>query len=93
MASGHTDRPFWSGCLGLVPVSEDARTGGRLEDLHRASLILRYPHGDLKSLAAQCERALALPNDERRKIYEHFNAHETIGTVLAREIAGATAPH
>jgi len=24
MSATHTDRPFWSGCLGLVPVSEDS---------------------------------------------------------------------
>ena len=25
MAATHTDRPFWSGCLGMVPLSENAR--------------------------------------------------------------------
>lgn len=82
MAATHTDRPFWSGCLGMVPVSEDSRTGGRLEDLHRAGLIVRYPHGDLPALAAACERALALTPGERRRIYDHFNAHETVGAVV-----------
>lgn len=89
MSRTHTDRPFWSGGLGLVPVSEDSSAGGRLEELHRAGLILRYPHGDLNALAAQCERALALPNGERRRIYDHFNAHETVGTVVAEMIAAA----
>ena len=89
MAQTHTDRPFWSGCLGLVPVSEDSRAGGRLEELRRAGLILRYPHGDLNALAEQCERALALGNAERRRIYDHFNAHETVGTVVAEMIAAA----
>ena len=87
MARTHTDRPFWSGCMGLVPVSEDSRTGGRLEELHEAELIVRYPHGDLPALEEACERALALPQAERRRIYDHFNAHETVGAVLAESIA------
>lgn len=89
MAHTHTDRPFWSGCLGLVPVAEDSRAGGRLEELHRAGLIVRYAHGDLTALAVACERALAMKNAERRRIYEHFNRHETVGTVVAEAIAAA----
>ena len=50
MSQTHTDRPFWSGCLGLVPVSEDSATGGRLEGLHTEKMIMRYPHGDLPAL-------------------------------------------
>lgn len=90
MAATHTDRPFWSGCLGLVPVSEDSRGGGRLQELHAAELILRYPHGDLAALAEQCERALAMPDAERRRIYEHFNRHETVGGVVAEMIAATS---
>lgn len=89
MSATHTDRPFWSGCLGMVPVSEDSATGGRLEALHHAGLIVRYANSDLKSLEQACERALALPDEARRKIYEHFNAHETVGTVAAAAIAVA----
>jgi hypothetical protein len=89
MSATHTDRPFWSGCLGLVPVSEDSRAGARLEELHRAGMIVRYPHADLEALAAACERALAMPLEERRRIYEHFNRHETVGTVVAQAIAAA----
>ncbi|MBI3885834.1 MAG: hypothetical protein HY302_08935 [Opitutae bacterium] len=89
MSRAHTDRPFWSGCLGLVPVSEDSREGGRLEELHAAGLIVRYAHGDLKGLAVACERALALTTAERRRIYEHFNRHETVGAVVAAAIAAA----
>lgn len=89
MATTHTDRPFWSGCLGLVPVSEDSTNGGRLQALHESKLIFRYEHANLKSLAEQCERALAMPNGERHRIYEHFNCHETVGTVVADAIAGA----
>lgn len=89
MAKTHTDRPFWSGCLGLVPVSENSKSGGRLQELHESNLILRYSHADLKSLAEQCERALAMPNEERRRIYDHFNRHETVGTVVADAIAAA----
>lgn len=89
MSRTHTDRPFWSGCLGMVPVSEDSSAGGRLEELHRAGLIVRYAHGDLAALGEACARALAMPNDERRKIYEHFNRQETIGTVVAEAIVAA----
>ena len=92
MGSTHTDRPFWSGCLGLVPVSEDSRMGGRLEDLHGEGLILRYPHGDLKALASACERALAMKPGERRRSYSHFNARETVGTVVAEAIHDAGPP-
>lgn len=87
MSATHTDRPFWSGCLGLVPVSEDAKTGGRLQALHEEKLILRYPHGDLDALAAACEHALAMGQTERRRIYDYFNRHETVGTVVAEAIA------
>lgn len=89
MARTHTDRPFWSGCLGLVPVSENSVAGGRLEELYRAGLILRYEHGDLAGLAHACERALALDTAARRRIYDHFNRHETVGLVLAEAIAAA----
>jgi len=86
MSATHTDRPFWSGCLGLVPVSEDSHEGGRLETLHRDGLIVRYPHGDLDALATACEQALALPTAERRRLYDYFNRHETVGTVVADAI-------
>ncbi len=89
MAASHTDRPFWCGCLGMVPVSEDSRTGGRLEALHAGGLIERYAHGDLEALAAACERALAAPAARRRRIFEHFNRHETIGAVVAEAIAAS----
>jgi hypothetical protein len=87
MTRTHTDRPFWAGALGLVPVSEDSRPGGRLDALHDAGLIVRYPHADLSALGDACEKALAMPNAQRRRIYEHFNRHETIGSVIAAEIA------
>ena len=92
MRQTHTDRPFWAGALGLVPVSEDSRAGGRLEDLHRAGLILRYTHADLQSLGEACERALAAGPDLRRRIYDHFNRHETIGPVVASALAAVGAP-
>ena len=87
MSATHTDRPFWSGCLGLVPVSEDSSYGGRLESLHQAGMIMRYAHGDLAQLGTACERALALPNSARREIYVHFNRHETVGAVVAELLA------
>lgn len=89
MSATHTDRPFWSGCLGMVPLSENSRAGGRLEDLHAAGLIVRYEHGDLAALAAASERALAMSASERRAIYDHFNAHETVGAVVAGALAAA----
>jgi hypothetical protein len=89
MRHTHTDRPFWSGCLGLVPVSEDSREGGRLEELHQAGLIERYPHGDLPALAEACERALGSDLRRRRAIYDHFNTRETIGAVAAEALAAA----
>ncbi len=89
MSATHTDRPFWSGCLGMVPVSEDSRQGGRLEDLHAEGLIVRYRHGDLVSLADACECALAMSTAERHLIHEHFNAHETVGAVVATALAEA----
>jgi len=89
MSATHTDRPFWSGCLGMVPVSENSRAGDRLEALYREGLILRYEQGDLSSLGAACERALAMSREERRRIYDHFNRHETVGTVVADAIAAS----
>jgi hypothetical protein len=89
MALTHTDRPFWSGCCGLVPVSEDSGPGGRLEDLHRDGLVFRYPHGNLAALAVACERALAADNRDRRRIYDYFNRRETVGTVVADAILAA----
>jgi hypothetical protein len=91
MRATHTDRPFWSGCLGMAPVSEDSRQGGRLEELHDAGLIWRYPHGDLKGLAEACERALASSEEERLRVYRHFNGHETIGAVVAGAIQSVAA--
>lgn len=82
MSRSHTDRPFWSGCLGMVPVAENSKSGDRLDELAKAGLIIRYDHADTTSLADACERALALSNDDRRRIYEHFNRHETVGTVV-----------
>ncbi len=89
MGRTHTDRPFWSGCSGMVPVSEDSREGGRLEDLHRLGLLERYSHGDLASLESACERALAATSAQRRHIYEHFNRHETVASVVSEAIYAA----
>ncbi|RRK00406.1 hypothetical protein Ga0100230_021170 [Opitutaceae bacterium TAV3] len=91
MSRTHTDRPFWSGCLGMVPVSENSQHGDRLDELAAAGLIVRYPHGDLPALGDACERALACPRDERRRIYEHFNRHETVGSVVAEMLTFLTA--
>ena len=88
MAKTHTDRPFWSGCLGLVVISEDSKIGGRLQELHEQELILRYPYDDVRTLVTQCERALAMTHPERRRMYDHFNRHETVGTVVAKAMAG-----
>jgi hypothetical protein len=88
----HTDRPFWAGALGLVPVSEDSRAGGRLEELHQAGLIQRYRHANLKALAEACERALATPHDVRHRIYDHFNRHETVGAIVGSVLSALGAP-
>jgi hypothetical protein len=87
MAATHTDRPFWTGCLGMVPVSENSMAGNRLDDLAAEKLLVRYPHGDLEGLAAACEAALAASPAERRRIYEHYNRHETVGRVAADALA------
>jgi hypothetical protein len=92
MSATHTDRPFWSGCLGMVPVSENSREGDRLEELHRAGLIVRYRNGDADSLGTACEHALTISREDRRKIYEHFNRQETVGHVVAEALASATPP-
>jgi len=91
MGATHTDRPFWSGCLGMAPVSEDSQEGGRLESLHQAGLIWRYRRGDLRALGEACERALAAPPEARRRVYDHFNRCETVGTVVADAIQAAGA--
>ena len=47
------------------------------------------PDGDC--IGSQLGLTLALKNEARRKIYEHFNRHETVGTVVAEAIAAAQA--
>lgn len=89
MARTHTDRPFWSGCLGLVPVSENSRQGGRLDELAAEGLLVRYAHGDLKSLREACEQALATPTADRRRMYDHYNRHETVGPVVVDALLAA----
>lgn len=86
MSRTHTDRPFWSGCLGLVPVIEDSQTGGRLAELQQRGLVIPYKHGDLDSLGDACERALQLDLSTRCAIYEHFNRFETVGPAAAQAI-------
>ncbi len=86
MSRTHTDRPFWSGCLGMIPVSENSQPGHRLDDLAASQLIQRYAHGNLDALKASCDRALAASTEDRRRIYDHFNRHETVGTVMAEAL-------
>jgi hypothetical protein len=93
MAQTHTDRPFWSGCMGMVPVSEDSRAGNRLADLAAAKLLVSYPHGDLPALAGACEEGLSAGCAERRRIYEHYNRAETVGRVAADVLATAMLGH
>ena len=87
MSRSHTDRPFWSGCLGMVPLSENSRAGDRLEELSQAGLIERYEHGDLQSLRIACERALEWTVEQRRQVYEHFNRCQTVGSLVAQLIS------
>ena len=83
MSETHTDRPFWSGCLGMVPVSENSRAGNRLDALAEAALLQRYDHGDLNALKACCDHALGTTTEERRRIYDHYNRGETVGSITA----------
>ena len=87
MRRSHTDRPFWSGCLGQIPVSEDSRWGGRLSEVAARGHILSYPHGHIRSLIEACERALAAPETVRREVYEYFNRCGTLGPLVAHQIA------
>jgi hypothetical protein len=89
MAQTHTDRPFWSGCMGMVPVSEDSLEGSRLRDLAPSKLIISYERGNLEALAKACEAGLAASAADRRRIYEHFNRFETVGRVVADMLATA----
>ena len=88
----HTDRPFWSGCMGQVPVVEDSRWGGRLESLHEKGLIFRYRHDSVSSMIEACELALAANLEVRRRIYDFFNREGTVGPIAARLIAGFYQP-
>ena len=83
----HTDRPFWAGCMGQVPVAEDSKWGGRLDRLYEEWVIFRYKHGDIPSMIEACELALVASTETRRKIYEYFNREGTVGPVVARLIA------
>lgn len=83
MSATHTDRPFWSGCLGMVPISENSRNGDRLESLYSEGLVERYGWGDLNSLALACDRALSASLEDRRRIYQYFNRNETVSAVVA----------
>jgi hypothetical protein len=83
----HTDRPFWSGCMGQVPVIEDSKWGGRLEKLVEAGVLFRYAHDDVPSMIEACERALAVDTETRHRIYQYFNLEGTVGPVVARLIA------
>jgi hypothetical protein len=88
----HTDRPFWSGCMGQVPVVEDSRWGGRLETFHERGVILRYRHDDVSSMIEACERALATDPGTRWRIYECFNREGTVGPIAASLIAAFYQP-
>lgn len=91
MSQTHTDRPFWSGCMGLIPISENSREGGRLESLAEQRLLRRYSHGSLPELKAACDRALNTSTEDRKRIYDHYNRAETVGVVLAAALSMAVA--
>lgn len=86
MSDTHTDRPFWSGCMGQVPIVENSQKGTRLQRLAERELILRYDWNDLSSLLQACRRALKIGSEQRREMYIHFNRFETVGPVAARTI-------
>lgn len=71
----------------MVPVMETSVADPQDHPLAAAGLVVPYVHDDLDALTRACEEALAMSNDRRRKIYDHFNRHETIGTVVAEALA------
>ncbi len=87
MSRSHTDRPFWAGCMGQVPVSENSAGGERLVELMEQKLIIPYAHGDIGDLVRSCEQALEIDNKERRRLYDWYNREGTVGPTAARMIA------
>lgn len=92
MSQSHTDRPFWAGCLGQVPVIENSKQGSRMQDYVDNGLTVRYEHGDSASLLKACEQALEASLSERRRIYDYYNSNETFGTIAAEAIATHQEP-
>ncbi len=87
MSRSHTDRPFWAGCMGQVPVSENSARGDRLTELAERRLIFPYAHGDLEGLVRACEEALEIETAERRRLYNWYNLEGTVGPTAARMLA------
>jgi len=86
MSSSHTDRPFWSGCFGLVPVIENSVHGDRLNELHERGLLVRYANNNLSDLIEACDSALNTDDQKRRLIYECYNSEFTIGKILCEAL-------
>lgn len=82
MSESHTDRPFWAGMLGMVPLSENSKWGNRLRSLTDNGLLIPHAHHDTESLLKAAETALAVKVKERRRIYQHFNQSETLRSVI-----------
>ena len=73
-----------AGQRGFAPRRPPRRIGRRGPDL---ALPPRRPAGAGRG----AERALAATSDERRRVYEHCNRHETVGAVVAEAIHAAGA--
>jgi hypothetical protein len=84
MSQSHTDRPFWAGCMGQVPIVENSEQGNRLENLFRNKLIYRYTHNHEAELISACEEALEASDESRKEIYQYFNQYETVGIIAAK---------
>lgn len=91
MRLSHTDRPFWAGCMGQVPVVENSKWGSRLEELATDGLVFRYEHGDMESLKDACGLALGCSGRDRYRIYNRFNLESSIACTIA-DCIGAYAP-
>ena len=86
MSSSHTDRPFWSGCFGMVPVVENSTHGDRLNELNKRGLLVRYSNNNLNALIEACEAALNTNDQKRRQMYECYNGEYTIGKVICEAL-------
>lgn len=81
MGANHTDRPIWPGCPGMVPASEDSRTGGLLEVRHPHRSTTSPNETQILGDASGCPKS---PQYERAffPIGVVFQHHECLGEPL-----------